>query len=49
MRIAFSGDRFAVVLEFEFLSGKMVGMQSMETWRCDSAIANASEPNSRPV
>ncbi len=23
------GDRFAVVLEFKFLSGKMVGVQSM--------------------
>jgi hypothetical protein len=22
------------ILEFEFLSGKMVGEQSMETWRC---------------
>jgi hypothetical protein len=30
-RTAFRGDRFAVVLEFEFFSGKMVGMQSMET------------------
>jgi hypothetical protein len=26
-RTAFGGDCFAVVLEFEFLSGKMVGMQ----------------------
>jgi hypothetical protein len=34
MRTAFRGDRFAVVLEFEFLSGKMVDVQSMETWRC---------------
>jgi hypothetical protein len=30
MRTAFSGDRFAVVLEFEFLSGKIVGVQSMK-------------------
>jgi hypothetical protein len=33
-RTAFGGDPRGVVLEFEFLSGKMVGEQSMETWRC---------------
>jgi hypothetical protein len=32
-RTAFGGDRVAVVLEFEFLSRRMAGKQSMEVWR----------------
>jgi hypothetical protein len=31
MRTAFGGDPEGVVLEFKFLSGKIVGVQSMET------------------
>jgi hypothetical protein len=31
MRTALRGDPYRVVLEFKFLSGKMVGVQSMVT------------------
>jgi hypothetical protein len=43
MRTAFGGDPVGVVLEFEFLSGKIVGKQSMGSWRCGQRRFNASE------
>ena len=33
------------ILEFEFLSGKMVGMQSMKTWRWDQRLCRDNPRN----
>jgi hypothetical protein len=47
-RTASGGDRFAVVLEFEFLSGKIVDAHSMNYSALKSAVLDAFEPR-RPT
>ena len=47
-RTAFGGDRFAVVLEFEFLSGKMVACNQWGLGAASSAVSTA-QPRQSPI